>query len=217
MSKPILPTKETEIPGWLNAFVTVATANATMVALPTTTLTNLSNLRSTLMTQQDTVRLAHQAAKGATQAKKVTLRQIQVAVTSANRQVQANLNVTPQVKDAMGLTPTYAPPAPVMPTAPIHLSASGFSTGIADLIWKRNGNKTGTVYLVYAKRGTEPDFTIIGSTNATKFTDENAKPGVQTIYKVLAQRVDRVSGFSNEAILYPVAPVLTMVDTAQAA
>ncbi len=84
--------------------------------------------------------------------------------------MQGNANVTPNVKQAFGLNPKYAPPAPVKPVAPIKLTVSLTENGEGMLKWKTGGNKSGMTYEIFAKRGTETDFTMIGSAGKTMFT-----------------------------------------------
>jgi len=203
MSGEIIPTKETAIPAWLTNFATVATANSTLLALPPNTVTDLNTLKTTLVTQQDTVKSTREAAKAATVAKNVTVKAIRAKITITNRNVQGNANATPAVKEALGLNPKYAPAMPVKPKRPEMLTASVTETGEGLLKWKSGGNQSGTTYEIFAKRGTETDFLMIGSSGKTTFTDHAVKPGIETFYQVRARRSDSYSPFSTYGVLYP--------------
>ena len=203
MSGEIIPTKETAIPAWLTNFATVATANSTLLALPPNTVTDLNTLKTTLVTQQDTVKSTREAAKAATVAKNVTVKAIKAKITLTNRNVQGNANVTPAVKEALGLNPKYAPAMPVKPKRPELLTASVTETGEGLLKWKPGGNKSGTTYEIFAKRGTETEYTMIGSSGKTAFSDTGVTPGEETFYQVRSRRSDSYSPFSTFAVLYP--------------
>jgi len=201
MSGEIIPTKETEIPEWLTNFASVATANSTMLALPPNTVTDINTLKTTLVTQQDAVKSTREAAKSAVVAKNVTLKAIRAKITITNRNVQGNANATPAVKEALGLNPKYAPAAPVKPIVLIKLSLTDNGDGL--LKWKPGGNKSGTTYEVFAKRGTETEYAMIGSSGKTAFSDTSVTPGEQTFYQVRSRRSDSYSPFSTFAVLYP--------------
>ena len=121
----------------------------------------------------------------------------------ANRIVQSNRAVSAPLKAKLGLRGTYAPHAPVVPLKPTELYVRGNSEGVAFLKWKRNGNKGGTIFEIWARRENEAHFVIVGSSTATKFKDDAATPGVTIYYRVCAVRSTRKSGFSNDAVLYP--------------
>ncbi len=203
MPDKIIPTKETEIPAWLTNFATVATANSTMLALPANTVTDITTLNSTLITQQNAVKATREAAKSAVVANNVTVKAIKAKITITNRNIQGNANATPAVKEALGLNPKYAPARPVKPKRPELLTATITATGEGLLKWKSGGNKSGTTYEIFAKRGTETDYTMIGSSGKTTFSDTAVTPGEETFYQVRSRRSDSYSPFSTFAVLYP--------------
>lgn len=203
MSGEILPTKESEVPAWLTNFTTVASANSTMLALPPNTVSDINNLNSLLLTQLNNAKATRDAARAAVVAKKATLRSIKTKITAANKNIQGNANVTPVVKKALGLNAGYALPKPVMPEVPQKLTVSLTDNGEGLLKWKSGGNKGGTVYEVFAKRGDDLDFAMIGSVGKTSFIDGGITPGVETFYQVRARRSSRFSAFSNFGVLYP--------------
>lgn len=213
----IVPRKETEIPAWLTNFASVATANSTMLALPANTVTDITTLNTTLVTQQNAVKATREAAKSAVVAKNVTVKAIRAKITLTNRNIQGNANATPAVKEALGLNPKYAPARPVKPKRPEMLTATVTATGEGVLKWKSGGNKSGTTYEIFAKRGTETDYAMIGSSGKTTFSDTAVTPGEETFYQVRSRRSDSYSPFSTFAVLYPksgVAPVTLTMDKA---
>ena len=203
MGNSFLPGKQTEIPGFLTNLVAVATANATMVALPPAMLTSLTTLNTQLVNEQNSIIAARQTEQLHVKNKDAAVRQIEITLTSLNKMVQGNANITPGVKKQMGLTATYAKPTPVTPIKPMGLTVKLLDTRTAELKWKRNGNKPGTVYELFAKRGSEPNFNMIASSGATKFIDETIVPGVTVTYQVRARRSERLSGFSDPVVLFP--------------
>jgi uncharacterized protein YggE len=99
--------------------------------------------------------------------------------------------------DADDLTPSS-----IAPQTPSDLVAQGFSSGKNTLKFNRNGNKTGTIFLIEAKIGDAANYVIIGTTTKTTYNHTGQKPGVKVVYRVRAQRGDDFSEYSNEAVVY---------------
>lgn len=94
------------------------------------------------------------------------------------------------------LSPTGRTPAaltkPVAPTQPLDLTGSADGNGVVSLKWKRNGNITGTQFLIETRTDPAGPWTISGSTTTAKFTYQ-AVPGVYIAFRVTAVRRDQAS------------------------
>lgn len=90
----------------------------------------------------------------------------------------------------------------ISPQTPLDLLVEGFSSGKNALKWNRNGNKSGTIFIIEAKTGDESKYSIAGTTTKSTFDHKDQKPGVRMIYRVRAQRGDDFSEYSNEAVVY---------------
>ncbi|MET0753255.1 MAG: fibronectin type III domain-containing protein, partial [Pyrinomonadaceae bacterium] len=90
----------------------------------------------------------------------------------------------------------------IAPQAPVDLLVEGFSSGKNSLKWNRNGNKSGTIFIIEAKTGDETKYAIVGTTTKSAFDHKDQKPGMKQVYRVRAQRGDDFSDYSNEAVVY---------------
>ena len=143
-----IPTIEQNRLAWFNNFVTVATANVTLLAFTPSDMTALNGTvggYSTAVNIGVTTRTAfHAATKSKTAANKT----VTATVRSLVRRVQSNPAVTPALKTQLQINPRTTPRTKTAPIAPTGLLATPDADGTNTLTWSGNGNKKATTYII---------------------------------------------------------------------
>lgn len=209
------PARDKDAVTWVTKFVTVATANSSMVAIPAATLSTLTVTNTEF---NNSILLAENKKaewKAAVKAKNDKRKALSNQVRAQNRFVQGRAEVTDSVKVQMGLNVRPTKPSIVMPVTPGKLSASGSSNGVNALVWKSGGNKSGTIYEIWVSLS-KGNWTLLAAVTRLRYEHKNVVPGVPYLYKVRANRADRFSNFSDTASVYmdnaepSAAPLLVM-------
>lgn len=139
-------------------------------------------------------------AKGKSATKRLVRTTSEEQFRAAAKVINANPAISSALKSELGLNVS---PSPVGPVAPVEdLSVKGFSNGDNKLVWKRAGNKGGTVFQVQAKIGGTGPWTIVGTTTRIRFTHSGQTPGVAMLYRIVSERGGTLSSPSNEASVY---------------
>ncbi len=115
------------------------------------------------------------------------------------QRVKTNPAATPEMFAAMGITPASAPGGPV--AVPLNLSADPSAAGTCKLKWSGNGNSKSTIYVIESNTN-DQGWVWLGNSTKKSFVDRGAVPGVPKLYRVRAQRGDRVSPPSSGAAIY---------------
>ena len=201
-SDDYLPTIEQNRLAWFNNFVTVATANVTLLAFTPTDLTALNGNvggYTTAVNISTTTRTAYHAAnKNKTTANKT----VTANVRSLVRRVQSNPAVTPAMKTQLQINPRTTPRTHTAPIAPTGLLASPNADGTNTLTWNGNGNKARTTYLIEALMGSATNFVYVDDTTAQRYAHTGQTPGVTVVYRVTASRAKMKSVPSQTAAVY---------------
>ena len=142
------------------------------------------------------------AAKAATNKLGQTRKDGDKLVSLLKRTMKANADFSPDKYVEFGFDADDLTPSAIAPQTPTDLSVEGFSNGTNELKFNRNGNKSGTVFVIEAKIGDAPNYSIIGTTKKTTYRHTGQKPGVKIVYRIRAQRGDQFSEYSNEAVIY---------------
>lgn len=142
------------------------------------------------------------AAKAATNKLGQTRKDGDKLVSLLKRTMKANADFSPDKYVEFGFDADDLTPSAIAPQTPADLSVEGFSNGTNELKFNRNGNKTGTVFIIEAKIGEAANYSIIGTTKKTNYRHTGQKPGVKIVYRLRAQRGDQFSEYSNEAVIY---------------
>jgi hypothetical protein len=212
MESNFLPDKDKDFAAWMTRFITVANANLVATGLSTTQITQFQTRATDFNNAISAVEQQKAALKGTTLDKNLKRKAAATMARDFNRSIQGKLDVTPKLKTDLGLNPRTRKPAPLDPFEPMDLSAVGSSNGGNLLTWKHGKNKTGTVYEIEVKYGTDGDWQVLTAVTKTRFQHQDAPAGVQTMYRVRAKRRSVYSIYSATATVYAesVTPVLTL-------
>lgn len=127
----------------------------------------------------------------------------QIAVIA--RAVYAKQGLTNAQIASTGLAVHDNYPSPGQVAEPTNLLAKPQVNGYVNLKWNRNGNKSGTTFMLQTSTDSETWSTIYATTKA-KATVSFFAPGEQAFFRVIAQRNDEISAPSEAVGIYFVAP-----------
>ncbi len=206
-----LPNKDKDAVTWISRFTNVATANSTMVSIPTATLGTLTTTNTTFNNSILLVETKKAELKAAVEQKNQNRKVVATQARTLNRYVQGRTEVTDKVKLELGLSVRPAKPSPVIPLVPEKFQAYGDSNGVNFISWKAAGNRSGTQYEIWYREGTKAEWLLLTTETKLRYEHKGVTPGTQYLYKVRAKRADRFSNFSAISVVYPAVSVNPLV------
>jgi len=202
MLKNIYKMTDSEFSFWLENFQTEMEANKAALGITDEVIAEVLGLK----TGFNTALTEKQATDELKQSKTAVLRDkrkiTNKKVASLSKIFKANEDVPASLIELLGLDANDGNLTLSTPQQPTELTVEGFSNGINQLKWNRNGNKPNTVYIIEGRIESEPNFSFAGTTTKRKFADKNQTPGIRKFYRVRAMRHDQESTNSNEAVVY---------------
>lgn len=198
-----LPAKDADLQSWANNFLAVANANLAILGLTAPDVTTVSTDKGSFDASVTNNITKQAEAKSAVENKKNVRKKFELSTRNLVNKIQANPNVTSDIKAKLGITVKDSSSSPTNPITPIGLLVNPNSNGTNKLSWNRNGNSQGTIFLVEAEDKPGNPWILIGTTTKTGFDHTNQLPGKTQYYRVRAQRSDNSSDPSNEAVAYP--------------
>lgn len=205
-------TKKSNFGAWMANFNSVAAANALDLGLSAGELTEISTTNTSFANAFSNQEAMKDAAKGAIALCDQEWSDALLVVGKYNAQFQAIPGISPELLGQLGLTvPSGGGTVPVFD--PIDLSAIGSSNGVNSLRWKRNGNQSGTVYVIEVSYGNSLSWQIVDTTTRKKFDHPDQTPGNFVRYRVIARRGTTSSNPSNTASVYDPEQTLTVVES----
>ncbi|MGE0000752.1 MAG: hypothetical protein AB7F50_03170 [Fimbriimonadaceae bacterium] len=193
--------KKVEFGPWISNFSTVCAANAAALELNPAELTEISTATSQFNAAITAQQTARANAIGATALSDLEWAEAKAVVGKFNAMFQAIPGISPELLGELGLTvPGGGGSVPVY--MPSELSALGCSNGVNTLRWQRNGNETGTIYVVEAAYDGTSDWQIVDNVTRTRFDHADQEPGRFVRYRVFAQRGSTKSAPSGTASVY---------------
>lgn len=195
---------------WMQNFVTVATANAVALSLDPTEVAEITTANTNFSSSLDAQEAARAQSLGATAFCDAKWEAALAIVSKYNAQFQAIPNISPELLGDLGLTVPGGGGGTIPVYAPTELSALGTSNGINSLKWKRNGNASGTIYVIEAAYGDGGEWQMVANSTRTRFDHSGQTPGQFVRYRVSAQRGSLVSAPSNTASVYDPSLILTI-------
>lgn len=185
-------TADGELNTALNNFNTVCAANAATLALSPADLTAIAAASTGFNTTLNAATTAKAAAKNSVEAKDLQKKSSKATVSKYAKLFRANAAVPDNLLDSLMLPHHKTPGTKTPPAQPLDLTGSADGNGLVSLKWKRNGNISGTQFLVETRTDPAGDWTISGSTTQTKFQYQ-AVPGSYIAFRVTATRRDLLS------------------------
>ena len=194
-----IPAKDPEFVTFGNNYSTVCANSATELGLSAPELTQISGVVNEFNEAYVAMNAAKLVYEGLVDAKNVARASAVSVIRSFTREFKANPTVSPATLGALGVV-VNNPSVPVTPVT--LLTATGCSNGENLLRWNRNGNSSGTQFIIEAKIGDSGAWNLVWVSSTVRFTHENQIPGQKISYRVTAIRNGQASAPCDPFVLY---------------
>lgn len=144
--------------------------------------------------------IANQAKLSAYQTKFAQREDVLTILGSLTQRVYGDRNVRNADLAEAGFSPRPGTRQYNTPHAPTALNVALTGPTTLTLRWKRNGNSTTTSFIIERKIGGK--WSQIGSVTASKFSMTDVAVGQKALFRIYAQRGNRRSDYSNEAVIW---------------
>ena len=190
MASDFLPSEEAQLQIWYNNFVQKCEKHEAVLDLDAQEFLEISSASTSLSTELNAVKEAQTTYRSAV-AEKNTVKASSIATARAYaKQFKANPNVSQSVLQDLGVV-SSTPNNPV--TMVTNLTAVGCDNGVNSLKWSRNGNSSGTQFIVEYSIGNQLNWKFAGAPTRAEFDHENQTPGTFIWYRVTATRANNYS------------------------
>lgn len=126
--------------------------------------------------------------KGTVEAKNTALDASQKKMRPVIGLVQLNEDVTDELRGKMGINIHDKIPSHEVPYRISELKVLGQDNKINKIDWNKNGNKSGTQYILEVKYALDGDYQIVDTVTATKYDHKNQVPGKPAWYRITPRR-----------------------------
>jgi hypothetical protein len=201
MSKPYYKLNPEEFIPWLTNFIEIVNVNQAMLPITAAQIAALTTQRDTIQDKLNARVAAEQAAEAATVALNGAHGETRGEISFFNSTFKANKTIPRELLEELGLNVSGGKTSPP-PNVPLDLTVVPNAAGFNELRWNGNGNKRTTVYIIEAQTAGSPNWIQVGAINATRWTHQNQKPGVEIGYRVKATRAGQESPWGSPAVAY---------------
>ncbi len=182
-------------------FNTVCATNALLLGLSLPNLAEIASAATTFNTDLNLLTAA-KASASAAKATKDTQKTTSKAVVSKWAKVfRANAAITDTLLAQLQLPAHKTPGTKTPPSMPTMLIASADGLGNVSLNWNRNGNRSGTTFLIEYRLSASDAWALLNSTTRVRFNVQ-ATPGSYIAFRVLAKRSSMSSAPSTPVVLW---------------
>ncbi len=182
-------------------FATTCAASASQLGLTPANVSEISNAASAFSTSYTTLVTSQTVAAANRRAKDIQLASTRAVINKWAKMFRANPAISDQLLGTLHVAPHKTSGSKTPPTQPLDLIATASGTGTISLKWKRNGNRTGTVFVIESQGASGGEWLNIGSTTKSKF-ETQATIGQYVAYRVTAIRNDLTSQPSAPVTLW---------------
>jgi hypothetical protein len=193
---------DTDFAAQMTALIAVLAANEAAYGMAAGAAAPLSAALDTFDTALGTANTAKAAANVAVAAKDQARNDLEGLVRPLIRQIQENPIVTDALRSDAGIPIRDTVRTTSSPVAPSDLVATADAAGTNSLRWSGAGNASGIQFVIEAKVGSAPEFSIIDVVTATSYRHTDRVPGQAVLYRVKARRGSMTSDPSNIAGVY---------------
>ncbi|MBX3111617.1 MAG: hypothetical protein KF857_06370 [Fimbriimonadaceae bacterium] len=173
-------------------FNTVCAANTALLGLTPADMTAIAAASTTFTAALNDATTAKAAARDSVEAKDIQKKASKATVSKYAKLFRANAAVPDNLLDALMLPHHKTPGSKTAPTQPLDLVGSADGNGLVSLKWKRNGNISGTTFLLETRSDPAGPWTLGSTTTKTKATYQ-AVPGSYVGFRVTAVRRNLMS------------------------
>ncbi len=196
---------DTELLVQLPNFLTQTSANATELGVTPAQIEELSDNITLFTTDMENVVAKKAAAKAAVTAKNASRSTIKAQIGAFAKTWRANVAVSDETLSKLNVPPHATAGTQTPPVTPTELSYSINTENAITLRWKRNGNKSGTIFNVESSSNGVSGWSVVRTTTATKAA-LTGTPGVSVWLRVVAIRGESSATPTNPVVIWPTAP-----------
>jgi hypothetical protein len=200
MASDFIPDGEAQFNTWLQNFSTKCVANDTILDLSAPDLfeiqTDAENYTNSYVAQA----AAKDALKGATAERNTNRKSATAMARAYAKRFKSNPAVSDQLLGELGILSSSTSGPVVTVTA---LDVMGCDNGVNKLTWDRNGNATGTTFIIEFSKNGGTTWSFAGAVSKVTFSHEGQAPGQTTWYRVISNRASTSSAPTAPVVAYP--------------
>jgi hypothetical protein len=185
MASDFLPDAEAQYKIWLDNFVAQCDLNKTVLGLSTSALASIMDEYEVYGSSYAEATTTKEVLKGLTTSKNKNRQKMSGTVRSYAKLWKANPAIPSAVIGALGIQ-TSSTSGPVVTVT--GLDVVGCDDGVNKLSWNRNGNSSGTMFIVEYRLDGATSWTFAGAVTKTTFAHDEQTPGVTVWYRIIATR-----------------------------
>ena len=191
-----------EFVNWFRTFIAVAEANMGTLSVDQVKIDEWKALLAELEAAMNTVELTKSAARQAVKDKDKKWEETIDVTGEYNGIFQNDKKIPQSLIEALGLRVHDTTPSHEVPFQPSNFTVKGFDIGKNKLKWNRNGNKSGTQYIIEVKYALDGEFQNVDKVTATSYDHQKQTPGVPAWYRITLRRGKLVGDPSETVAVY---------------
>ncbi len=198
-----IPSREADQVLWFNNLFTSAVANASVLGLSSSQISELTTLVSSFSNSLDSVETAKSNFRQAALNKENAQKALSSKIREFNKTWRTRPQVTDSVLTSLGLPIYSSQRTPSTSFTVNNLVAEPTSNGLISVKFDRNNNSSRAIFQIQTSTSPNGPWTIFGTTNKVRTTLSGINPGTETYIRVVTDVAGRMSNPTNSVVVYP--------------
>jgi hypothetical protein len=194
-----LPREDSQLQNWLDNFLSACVKNDEVLQLDADQINTINTQILGFDTGMTNVTATKAAAKSAVTAKNTAKSTISATVRTFAKQFKADPTIPASVLSELGIV-ANAGNGPVVTVS--SLTVMGCDDGVNKLKWDRNGNASGTLFIIEYKLQGQANWGIAGAVTKSSFDHVDQEPGQTVYYRVVSTRGGQTSNPTSAVVAY---------------
>lgn len=194
-----LPREDSQLQNWLDNFFTTCTKYDDVLGLDVDQLTAINQQITGFDTGMTNVTATKATAKAAVTSKNTAKSTISSTVRTYAKQFKADPSIPAAVLSELGIVANTGN-GPVVTVS--SLTVIGCDDGVNKLKWDRNGNASGTLFIIEYKLQGQANWGIAGAVTKSSFDHVDQEPGQTVYYRVVSTRGGQTSNPTSTVVAY---------------
>ncbi len=179
----------------------IISSQKTVLGLSAQQVTDLTNLCNAYTTQFNVATSARLNAKSQDESKDLMKKNALISLLGYVKIWRANNAIPDSLLEQLMVAPHKVSGTKTPPVTPGDPQLSSNAQGVVKIKWAKNGNKSGTLYMVQTRTSTSAEWSQVAVTTETKF-ELNWTPGDYLGVRLIAQRNKQQSQPTAEIALW---------------
>jgi hypothetical protein len=185
-----MPSNDAQFTAWYQNFITQCEKHEVVLGLNSESFGNLATQNTQYNAAYSAVVSGKEELKGKVATKNNRKKASEATIRSYAKQWKSNPEIPAAVLNDLGIVSTSS----AGPVVTVNgLQVTGCDDGVNKLIWNRNGNASGTNFIIEARIGTNPNWFFVGSTTKIGFNHVGQEPGQLVWYRITSSRAGQNS------------------------